>query len=659
MTSRSFFKATASAVAITAGCGLATTAFANDDVVAHVAAGDVVMPSITYNGWNYSLFDQINTDNVGQLTLAWAFQLGVLDEYEASPLVVGDVMYIVAPVDAPGEGPNYVTAHDINDNGRILWEFRPDVDIEASRQACCGDQTRGLQYAEGNIYYHTLDGQVFSLDAETGEALWRSIGADVTIREHAAGNGIIINDLYIIGNAGGEYGVRGKVSAFDIHTGQTQWVMYNMGPNNEVGIGPRFDPQYAYMQSANPGLDTWFGDSWRRGGGTSWGYFTADLERDMFFYGTGNCGPWNPDYRREWGVVDLDANGQLVDYFNNFCAATMARDATSGELIWAYANVPADPWDLDIPLIHPLIEYDGQDAVVLASRNGWFYVWDRDNGTILNEPWMHTFVDMQTSVDLDTGLPVYNYDNWPFTFLEDKQRYVDAGRFVGDPNYAEENIDPAEYTGTEITFCPGTSARNWQNDVYNPETGFLYTVNNTSCSTWRYIEGEYVAGEGYVLRTNAGVGPRRGFGDGVEVGQTHYDYAALQNAPLIEYTNQLMANDPHGAAQVWTVEFFENNDAPPHGTAGGLIFQGSKADGAMHAYDAATGEELWSFTLGTGFEAAPVSYMHNGIQYLAVIASSSGTSDVDAGDGPNADERFRRGGSTLFVFALPSAVAGN
>jgi len=656
---RSLFKATASAVAITAGCGLATSALANDDVVAHVAAGDVVIPSITYDGWNYSLFDQINTDNVGQLSLAWAFQLGVLDEYEASPLVVGDVMYIVAPVDAPGEGPNYVTAHDLNDNGRILWEFRPDVDIEGSRQACCGDQTRGLQYAEGNIFYHTLDGQVFSLDAETGEALWRSIGADSTIREHTAGNGIIINDLYIIGNAGGEYGVRGKVQAFDINTGQTQWVMYTMGPNNEVGIGPRFDPQYAYMQSANPGLDTWFGDSWRRGGGTSWGYFTADLERDMFFYGTGNCGPWNPDYRREWGVVDLGDNGQLQDYFNNFCAATMARDASSGELIWAYANVPGDPWDLDIPLIHPLIEYEGQDAVVLASRNGWFYVWDRDNGTILNTPWMHSFVDMATSVDLETGLPVYVYDNWPFTFLEDKQRYVDAGVFTADPNYAEANIDPEEYTGTEITFCPGTSVRNWQNDVYNPETGFLYTVNNTSCSTWRYIEGEYVAGEGYVLRTNAGVGPRRWFGNGTEVGQTHYDYADLQNGPIIEFTNQLMANDPHGARQVWTVEFYQNNDAPPHGTAGGLIFQGGKHDGAMHAYDAVTGEELWKITLGTGFEAAPVSYMHNGVQYLAVIGSSSGTSNVDAADDAAADERFRRGGSTLFVFALPSAVAAN
>ncbi len=124
-------------------------------------------------------------------------------------------------------------------------------------------------------------------------------------------------DLYIIGNAGGEYGVRGKVQAFNINTGQTQWVMYNMGPNNEVGIGPRFEPFYADDQVANPALDSWWGDSWRRGGGTVWGYFTYDPDASTFYYSTGNCGPWNPDYRREWGVVDLDENGGLNSYLNN------------------------------------------------------------------------------------------------------------------------------------------------------------------------------------------------------------------------------------------------------------------------------------------------------------------------------------------------------
>ena len=657
MNNTKLYRATASAIAVTAGCGLGTTALANDDVIAHAAAGDTVMPSITYNGWNLSPFDQINTGNIDQLQLVWTMLLGADDEYEASPLVVGDVMYIVHPVTDNGDVANYVTAHDLTNAGYILWEFRPDVgDITQTRaMACCGDQTRGLNYADGRVFFHTLDGQVFALDGETGEPLWRSIGADLTIGETTPGNGIIANDLYVVGNAGGEYGVRGKISAFDIDTGQTRWVMYSMGPNNEVGIGPRFDPQYAYMQGDNPALDTWWGDSWRRGGGTVWGYFTYDPDLDMIYYGTGNCGPWNPDYRREWGVVTLDENGGLTDYVNNFCASTMARDAVTGELIWAYNNVPADPWDLDIPLIHPLIEYEGQDAVVLASRNGWMYVWDRSNGLILNTPWMHTFVDMQMSVNLDTGLPEYTYENWLFTHVEDRRRYTD-----NDPA-ADAGLG-AEYTGTEVFYCPGTSARNWQNDVYNPAIGYLYSVNNTSCSTQLVVEGDYIAGDpgGYRLRLRWGQTDTRWFGDGVVVGQTQYNYEDLLNAPVTTIQNQLMANDLHNARQAWTVDFHESNDSPVFGTAGGLLFKGGKHDGALHAYHATTGEDLWSFRTGSGFEGSAISYMGtDGRQYIAIIGSSENSATVDPNDGPAEDDRFRRGGSVLFVFALPTTVAGN
>ncbi len=286
MTGRTLLKVTASTVAIVAGCGFATSAFANQDVMDHIAAGDIVTPNYTYNGHNFSPLDQINLSNVADLTVAWTLQLGVLDEYESAPLVVGNTMYIVSPVnqsEGSGQAPNEVLALDLSNNGNILWEFRPDVDREHGLQACCGAQTRGMQYAEGNIYYTTIDGQVFALDGQTGEALWRSVATDVTIREENAGNGIIIGDLYITGNQGGEYGVRGKVSAFDIHTGQTQWVMYSMGPDNEVGIGPRFNPYYDDDKQGS--LSTWFGDSWRRGGGTVWGYFTyaPDFEPVLLF----------------------------------------------------------------------------------------------------------------------------------------------------------------------------------------------------------------------------------------------------------------------------------------------------------------------------------------------------------------------------------------
>jgi len=641
MSSQKLLKASASVVAIAAASSIATTAVANDDVLARQDT-DVVQPSINYNGWNYSTFDQISLDNVSELTLAWTLQLGVLDEYQASPLVVGDTMYIVSPVNqatGTGQTPNTLMAIDLTNDGTILWEFRPDVDNEASLKACCGDQTRGLQYAEGKIFYHTLDGQVFSIDAETGEALWRSIGADITIGEHTPGNGIVINDLYIIGNAGGEFGVRGKVSAFDLDTGQTQWVMYSMGPDNEVGIGPRFEPFYADDKQGS--LSTWYGDSWRHGGGTIWGYFTYDPELDMFYYSTGNCGPWNPDYRREWGVVNLDENGGLIDYRNNWCASQMGRDATTGELIWAYNIVPADAWDIDQPLITPLVDLDVngdgnlQQTAIKAARNGYFYVWDRTSGEILNQPWNFVNVDNQTGVDVETGRALYDIDYWPFTHVEDRRRYTDAGALGAGAD------TPPDYTGTEVSWCPGLAARNWRNDAYSPQTGLLYTATDTSCQQFIVIEGEYNV-DTYRLRE--------------WIGPSYYEG---EDGEALDYRTELQANDPVGGQTVWTIRHSVSNNAPVMATAGGLVFAGSPNVGQMHAYNAATGDLAWSFRIGSGVDQSPISYIGpDGRQYIAVIGSGSSTGAVAFDDAAEDADRYRRAGSTLFVFALPQSVAG-
>ena len=641
-------KLSTSLVAMMAGCGIAGTALANDDVLAMQDA-NVVQPSITYNGWNYSPFDQINTENVGDLQFAWSLQIGVLDQFEASPLVVGDMMYIVTPVnqsEGTGQTPNTVIALDLNTEGTIRWEFRPDVDREAALQACCGDQTRGLNYAEGKIFFHTLDGQVFALDAETGEALWRSVGADVTIREHTAGNGIIIGDLYIIGNAGGEYGVRGKVSAFDIADGQTQWVMYNMGPDNEVGIGPRFNTFYADDQQGS--LNTWFGDSWRRGGGTVWGYFTADIAANTFYYSTGNCGPWNPDYRREWGVINLDENGGMIDYRNNWCASQMARDSSTGELLWAYNIVPADPWDLDQPLITPLVDLDFgggvRETAIKAARNGYFYVWDRHTGELVVEPWPFVYVNFMTGVDMETGRPSYDITRWMFTNVEDRERYTDY-----EMPGADERDD---YTGTEVDWCPGISARNWQNDAWSPVTGLLYTSTNTGCSSQVVLEGEYVAGEGYTLRRGAGGDP---------IGDRWPHRTDANYGEFTEMEGQLQANNPVTSETVWTLDWYdEGNNVPVMATAGGLVFQGAEQIGRMQAYDAATGELLWSSRVGSEFNQSTISYMGpDGRQYIAIVASASNTGQIDFDDPEYDDGRYARAGSTLFVWALPTSVAGN
>ncbi|MGD9739645.1 MAG: PQQ-binding-like beta-propeller repeat protein [Bauldia sp.] len=643
MSLRKSLRASASLAAVAAGCGIAGSALANDDVVAlSNDPANVVMPSINYAGWNYSELDQITLDNVADLQVAWTWQVGILDSHEASPLVVGDTMYIVSPK------PNYVYALDLTQNGVIKWEFRPDMNVEeATRQGCCGAQTRGLNYAEGKIFFNTLDGQFFGLDAETGEALWRTVGGDLSIGETTVGNQIVVGDLLIGGNAGGERGVRGKVQAFDINTGQLQWVMYNMGPDNEVGIGPNYQAFYPDNQTS---LSTWYGDSWRRGGGTVWGYFTADLERNAFYYSTGNCGPWNPDYRREWGVVNLDEDGGLVDYRNNWCASTLARNATTGELIWAFNNTPADAWDYDEPLINPLVTVNGTDAVIRSARNGYFFEWDRDTGELINDPFPTVYVNWSNGYNLETGRARMNIDTWMFTDVDDRRMYTQV-----DPGRNADGTTVTDYTGTEVDVCPSINARNWMNDAYSPRTGLLYTAYVIGCRAQVVTEGEFTPGEGYTLVRGAGTPPiprpfpdhnAANYGENVEAGA---DFAG----------GFLGAIDVEGNDFAWRHPWQQGNQNPIMATAGDLLFQGGDDKGVMRALNATNGDIVWEFRTGSQFQQSPITYLHDGKQYLAIIASNAATNTAVAYDAaPDNANRYRRSGSTLYVFALPDAVAG-
>ena len=575
-----------------------------------------VMPNANYAGWNYSALDQINGDNVQTLEMAWTMQLGIQDSHEASPLVIGDTMYIVTPK------PNYVYALDLMRQGVIKWEFRPEIpDLEtAVRSACCGAQTRGLTYADGRIFFATLDGQVFALDAETGDVIWRAENADITIGETVSTAPLVVNDKVIVGVAGGEFGVRGHVTAYGIDTGLLRWRYHSMGPNNEVGVGPRFDPFYPDDRLANPALDSWFGDSWRRGGGSVWGWFTFDPELNLFYYGTSNCSPWNPDYRREWGVVELDEDGGLTGFRNNYCSSILARDADSGELIWAYNVTPQDQWDLDEPSAMVLVdlEIDGRlrQALVHPGRNGFFYVFDRATGEMILEPWMFVYNDLIQGVNMETGRPQYDIGKMMFTDLEDRQNYVPDA----------ENV--------AVGWCPGIAARNWQNDAYSPRTGLVYTSTSNTCGIIRMVEGEYVPGDRYALRERGGQAP---------------------SPPGEETVGELQANDPVTGETVWRVQWTSENNAPVMATGGDLVFQGGPNEGVVRAFDARTGEIAWTFRTGSDFRNSPITYIGpDGRQYVAIIGSTrGGNQQVTADTEPDDGARFWRAGSALYVFALP------
>jgi len=570
-------------------------ASANDELLG--LQGDptqFVMPNANYAATNYSPLDRIDRFNVQNLEVEWTFQTGVLDSTEAQPLVVGTTMYLMTPK------PNTIIALDLTRDGVIKWAFEPEMDTErAGALACCGAQSRGLAYADGNLFFATLDGQLFSISANDASVNWQTQVADLDIGETTPGNPFLVNDTIILGNEGGERGVRGWVGAWDVETGEQRWKFFNTGPDDDMGITETFAPFYGDDQVAAPGVSTWFEDSWTRGGGTAWGWFSYDPELDLVYYGTSNCAPWNADYRRD----PATAPGYDT-YHNKYCASLIARNATSGEMAWAYSHTPQDQWDLDEPGQNILVdlEIDGEmrHTIVKPARNGFFYVFDRATGEILNEPFAYTSVNWASGIDLETGRPIVNDDAWIFT-------------------------------GSGFDVCPFIAGNNVLNDSYSPSTGLVYFAAENRCNTLTGIEGEYAPGENYIL---------------MDFGQSHPGPGG--------FLGELQAWDPVTGEKAWGIKTESStNEQAMFSTGGDLVFVGSDR-GDFRALDAETGEELWSFRTGSNFNGSPMTYIGpDGRQYVAVIASS-GPSTPEVGPDTPADaaDRYQRPGSTLYVFGL-------
>jgi hypothetical protein len=337
-------------------------------------------------------------------------------------------------------------------------------------------------------------------------------------------------------------------------------------------------------------------------------------------------------------VVTLDENGGLIDFRNNWCASELARDATTGELIWAYNITPADNWGLDEPITTQLIDLTiggtERHTAVKAARNGYFYVWDRDTGELLTDPWPFRHVDFMTGVDRTTGRALYDISRWNFTDVADRRRYTDAGTLPAGQQ------PPANYTGTETNWCPGFGARDWQNDSWSPRTGLVYTSTITACATAVAIEGEYNAGAIYTLRRSAGPAPM--------------PRAGVDGQP-VPYVHELQANDPVTGTTVWTHPWEQPNNMPVLATGSGLLFQIGSDQGVVRALDATNGEILWAFRTGGRGNVSPVTYLGpGGRQYVAFIASAApGNAAVNADAAGNDAARFQRSGGVLNVFTLP------
>jgi PQQ-dependent dehydrogenase (methanol/ethanol family) len=429
--------------------------------------GQWVLPGKDYSLIRYSELNKITTANVNNLKVAWTFSTGVLRGHEGSPLVVGDTMYLVTPF------PNIVYALDLTKPGApVKWKYEPQQSPDAIPIACCDVVNRGVAYSDGKIFFNQLDAHTVALDAKTGKELWKVKQGDISQGQTITMVPLVVRDKVITGISGGEFGVRGFVTANDINTGKQLWRAYSTGPDSEVLLANDFSSPYPSHQGKDLGITTWKGDEWKRGGGTTWGWYSYDPELNLFYYGTGNPGAWNPDQRP----------GE-----NKWSMTLFARNPDTGEAKWAYQMTPHDAWDYDGVNENVLIELetDGKSQKVLVhfDRNGFAYTLDRTSGKVLMaKPFAH--VNWAEDINLETGLPVEN---------------------------------PAKRTkqGTNVQdICPGAMGGKDQQPVsYSPRTKLFYVPTNNICMDYEGTEVSYMAGVPYVgaiVKMHPGPGGNRG-----------------------------------------------------------------------------------------------------------------------------------------------------
>ncbi|HEX6442769.1 MAG TPA: PQQ-binding-like beta-propeller repeat protein, partial [Stellaceae bacterium] len=288
-----------------------------------------VMAPKNYANTRYSGLDQINAGNAGKLQLAWTFSVGADRGQEAAPLIVNDTLYIVAPYAGPH--PNQVFALDAT-TGALKWSYAPKPNLNAQGVACCDVVSRGLAYDDGKIFLNTLDGYTVAIDAKEGRELWVAKVAEINLGETVTMAPLVVKGKVLVGNSGGEMGVRGALTALDENSGRVAWKAFSTGPDKDVLIGADFKPFYDWMKGKDLGVSTWPADAWKLGGGTVWGWISYDPDQNLIIYGTANPGPWN-------------SNQRPGD--NLWTTTIFARNPDNGSARWAYAVNPHDLFDHD------------------------------------------------------------------------------------------------------------------------------------------------------------------------------------------------------------------------------------------------------------------------------------------------------------------------
>jgi alcohol dehydrogenase (cytochrome c) len=490
----------------------------------------------------YSSLDQINTGNVKNLKAAWAHSLGTSDSQESSPIIIGDTMYVTSST-----GPRYVFALDAK-TGEKKWAYQPELPADYMATVCCGLDNRGVAVANGKVFFGRLDAKLEALDAKTGKRLWTVTVADYKTGHAITSPPLVVKDLVITGIAGGEYGIRGFVVAYKQSTGEQVWKTYTIpGPGE-------------------PGNDTWKGDSWKTGGGSTWGVGAYDAKRNLVFWSTSNAGPWGAQTRG----TDSSNFGQ---YSNVWTSSQLALDADTGKIAWGYQYTPHDAWDYDgiNEAVLTDLNIGGKQvpALMHADRNGFFYVLNRDTGKLVAADPFVT-VNWATHVDLATGRPVEAANN---------EKRPQLGKWA-------RNV------------CPNLiGGKNWSPMSYSKQTGLVYLPAFNMCMDIANREEEYTPGKFYLASE-------------FDLGK-----AGATGSNLGEF----IAWDPVAQKKAWSIEEENMWASGAMSTAGGLVFYGN-INGMFKAVDAKTGKVLWQFRVGTGITQSAVTYSIDGKQYVAVVA---------------------------------------
>lgn len=421
-------------------------------IISPVANGQWTMPAGDYGNTRYSPLSQINSGNVQNLHIAATMSTGIPHGHEGGPLVVGDTLYVVTPF------PNNLIALDLTQPGfPQKWIFHPNPDPESQGVACCDVVNRGASYADGKIVYNTLDDNTVAVDAKSGKLVWKTKVGEIHEGETTTGAAFIVKDKVLVGDGGGELGVRGRLTALDLKTGKILWRAFNSGSDADALIGPDFKPFYLKDQGKDLGISTWTPGQWKMGGGTIWGWVSYDPTLNLIYYGTGNPGVWNPDMRPG---------------SNHWSITIWARNPDTGQARWAYQVEPHDSFDYDEIMENILIDMPWQGRVrhllLHPGRTGFMFVLDRETGEVLSAEKFEP-VTWANGFDLKTGLPDIN---------QDKQTHYGI--------YAK-GICPSSTGGKE--FVPS---------AFSPRTGLLYIPAHNTCMDYEGTAVNYIAGTPYL-----------------------------------------------------------------------------------------------------------------------------------------------------------------